>query len=196
MVMLFASIAAHNKRRAGHVVTRPLNCGVMRHMGREPRIQHTDLRQALRRPFLLGIVAAILIIQAWFLPVFFVFILFSASDFPVVFNGVEVPIGEVRLQILVMSVLWFALAAYAGPGLRRGSAKARNVFFATFVVVEAIAVVMTLADHQGVSGLIVAAIYAGLSSVIVCVVVGWYLYMKPNVRAFFERESSGIANAA
>jgi hypothetical protein len=144
----------------------------------------------------LGLVAGILIIQAWTLPIFFVFTLFSAADSPVVINGAQLPIGEVRVELLVMFVLWFALAAYAGPGLWRGNAKARNTFFAALVVIEVAAVVMTLAQHQGVEGLIVAAIYASLSNVLVCILVGWYLYMKPNVRAYFERKSSGVAGAA
>jgi hypothetical protein len=169
---------------------------VMRHVDSGPQIQRAEAQSAPGRPFLLSLVAGILIIQAWILPIFFAFTLFSAADSPVAINGVQVPIGEVRVQLLVMFVLWFALAAYAGPGLWRGNAKARSIFFAAFVVVEGAALVMTLAQHQGVEGLIAAAIYASLSNALVCIVLGWYLYMKPNVRAFFERKSSGVAGAA
>ena len=57
--------------------------------------------------------------------------------------------------------------------------------------------VMTVTHPEGVSGLIVAAILPDLlANVIGCVIVGWYLYLKPNVQGVLWARSSGIANAA
>ena len=175
---------------------RPLNCGVMRHMASETQHDPLLAPQKPRRPLLLGLFAALLTAQAAILPILAVGSLLSASDSVVAYNGVEVPAGEVRLLELGAFALWFIFAVYVGPGLWRGIAMARRVFFATSVVAAVVGVATTIVVYQGKSGLFVAAGYVGISNLVGCGVVGWYLYIKPNVRAFFERKSSRTANAA
>lgn len=148
-----------------------------------------------KRPLLLGVFAAVLTLQAVFLPVLGVVTLLSASDSIVVYNGVEVPMSEVRLKLFGMLLLWFALAVYVGPGLWRGRAMAREVLFGICLVAAVAGLVMTFVTFQGRSGLVVATGYVGVSSLIGCCIVRWYLYMKPNVREFFERRSNLVANA-
>jgi hypothetical protein len=51
-------------------------------------------------------------------------------------------------------------------------------------------------SNQGKSGVVVATTYVGLSNLIACCIFWWYLYIKPNVREFFERRPTEIASAA
>jgi hypothetical protein len=182
-------------RRAGQRSARPLNCGVMRHMPKESQLQ--DLQPSPpRRPFLLGLFSGALTLQAVFLPLIVVFTLVSASDSVVVYNGVQTTMGEVRLKMVGVLVLWFVFAAYFGPALWRGSATARRALLATCLVAAVAGLVTTFLAYQGKSGLVVAAIYVGVSNLIGCAIFWWYLYMKPNVREFFERRSARVAGAA
>jgi hypothetical protein len=167
----------------------------MRHMHSEAQLQQS--RSGLRRrPFLLGLFAGALTLQAVFLPVIALFVLFSASDSVVIYNGVESPMGEVRLKALATLVVWFAFAVYFGPGLWRGSAMARRAFLVACVVAAVVGLVGTFVAHQGKPGLVGATTYVGISNLVGCGIFYWYLYLKPNVREFFERTSTGIASAA
>jgi hypothetical protein len=182
-------------RRASHVGVRPLNCGVMRHMVNASHLQQLQLRSP-RRPFLVTLFAGALTLQAVLLPIMAVFTFVSAPDSVVMYNGVQTTMGEVRLKILGVLVVWFVFAAYFGPALWRGSAKARRAFFGTCLVAAFAGLVGTFVTYQGKSGLIGATAYVGVTNLIGCGVFWWYLYVKPNVREFFERRSGRIADAA
>jgi hypothetical protein len=129
--------------------------------------------------------AGFLTAQAVLLPVMAVVTLFVPLDQ-----------GQSKLQTVGILGVWFAFAAYFGPGLWRGSALARRAFFAMCLVAAAAGVVATFVEYQGTSGLVVATSYVGLSNLIGCGIFWWYLYMKPNVREFFEHRSTRIASAA
>jgi peptidoglycan/LPS O-acetylase OafA/YrhL len=127
-----------------------------------------------KRPFIIGAFALILSGQALLLPIIFVVLLLMPSTSPVTYNGVGTSIGEVRLQLLSALGIWFAFAAYVGPGLWKGNPIARHVAFATYAGLPLI----FFAFHQAwkeIPWLLIC-----------CAVVGGYLYVKPNVREFFE----------
>jgi hypothetical protein len=180
-------------RRAGQRSAPPLNCSVIRHMPNEGQVRQSG---SPRRPFFLGLFAGVLTLQAAILPVIVLIVLLTASDSVVVYNGIESPMREVRLKILGMLLGWLAFAAYFGPGLWRGSAIARRVFFALFLIASAASLGGTFVSYQGTSDLVVDTAQVGLSNVIGCAILWWYLYIKPNVREFFERKPTGIASAA
>ena len=133
-----------------------------------------DNTEQRKRPFVLGVFAFILSVQAIILPILLFIVLLSPSDWPVNYNGVEVPLGDVRLTILGTMLVWFAFAAYVGPGLWKGKPMARHVAFGTYVAVP----------------LVMISVYQQWSEIpwaIICyLIVGGYLYAKPNVRLFFE----------
>ena len=151
---------------------------------------------ALARPFLLSLFAGALIVQAALLPLFALFAVLSSSDSVVIYNGVEAAMGEVRWKILGMLVVWFALAACFGLGLWRGSAMARRAFLATCFLLAVAGLVATFLQYKGTSDIGVALAYVGLADIIGCALFWWYLYMKPNVREFFEHRTTRIASAA
>jgi hypothetical protein len=151
---------------------------------------------ARKKPFLLGLIATVLTWQAAVLPILFVLFLFLPSDSPIRYNGVEQPLGEVRLRVLGMLLVWFVFAAYVGPGLLRGRAMARNAVFGAFVLGAILQLADTVVTYDGKSGLLVAVSFVVVESLIQCAFVGWYLYLKPNVRGFFDHESGQLADAA
>jgi hypothetical protein len=79
--------------------------------------------------------------------------------------------------------------------LQRGRAIARNVAFGAFVVGAILQLADTVVTYSGKSGLLVAVGLAVVGNSVQCAVVGWYLYLKRNVREFFERESGHLADA-
>ena len=131
-----------------------------------------------KRPFVLRVFAFILCGQALLLPILFLAVLLTPATSPVNYNGVEVPIGDVRFQMLGSMLVWFAIAAYIGPGLWRGNPIARHVAFGTYV---AIPLAMVIAYRR----------WSEISWLIFCyLIVGTYLYAKPNVRRFFQSDES------
>ena len=170
---------------------------VMRQMRNEPQVQ--EFRPAVpKRPLLLGVFAGVLSAQAALLPVVALAVLFSASDSPFIYNGAEVALGEVRLQVLGIMVLWFAFAAYVGPGLWRGRAGARNAVLAVALVATIVNLVVGAANvrYQGNAGLLLAAGYVLGSALIPAAIIVWYLCFKANVREFFAHRSRRIGAAA
>jgi hypothetical protein len=143
----------------------------MRHVPNEAQVQESQAGPP-RRPFLLGFFAAALTLQAAVLPFIALVVLFWASNSVFIYNGVASPMGEVRLKVLGTLVVWFAFAAYFGPGLWRGSATARRALFAACLAVAAAGVVATFVAYQGKSGLVVATAYVGLSNLIGCCIFG------------------------
>jgi hypothetical protein len=152
--------------------------------------------QQPKRPFVLGLFAGGLIAQAVLLPIVIIVVLVSPSDTPVTYNGVEVLMGDVRLKLLGILVLWSTFAAYVGPGLWRGKPMTRTVVATTFVVAAVINLAVAVVTYPGKPGLLVAVGYVIASSLIGWGIVGWYLYLKPNVREFFERKSNRFSSAA
>ncbi len=130
--------------------------------------------QKRKRPFVLGVFAFILSAQALLLPIMFLVFLLTPSTSPITYNGVEVPMGEVRLEVLGTILIWFAFAAYVGPGLWKGNPMARHVAFATYAVVPLIYITF----HQAWTEI--------PWLILCCAIVGGYLYAKPNVCDFFE----------
>ena len=49
------------------------------------------------------------------------------------YNGEDVPIGTVRLEMVAAMLVWFVFAAYVGPGLWWGRPMARHIAFGTYV---------------------------------------------------------------
>jgi hypothetical protein len=133
-----------------------------------------DATQHRKRPFVLGFFSLILSLQAVVLPILLVALLLTPSSSPITYNGELVPIGSVRLEMLAIMMIWFAFAAFVGPGLWKGKLIARHVAFGTYAGF----------------GLILAIVQWTWSElfwvVFCCLIVGGYLYAKPNVRAFFE----------
>lgn len=160
----------------------------MRQMRSEPQAQRSR-PVGPKRPLILALFGGVLIAQAALLPVFAMVILVSASDSPFTYNGVEVALGEVRLKVLGMLVIWFIFAAYVGPGLWRGRIGARNVVLAAALVatIANLIVGATNMRYQGNAGLLLAAGYVLGSALIPSGIVVWYLCFKSNVREFFER---------
>jgi hypothetical protein len=73
-----------------------------------------------------------------------------------------------------MLLVWFAFAAFVGPGLWRGNSRARDAAMILFVIALA-------------AKLFVSQIYKDLPLDLAFVgLVAWYLYLKPNVVAFFH----------
>lgn len=133
-----------------------------------------DVTQQRKRPFLLGLFAFVLSGQVVVLPIVFIAFLLIPSDSPVNFNGVDVPMGEVRLEMLATMVIWFALAGFVGPGLWKGRPTARHVAFGMYA-------------GSGLVLMLVQPTWSNLFCAIFgCLAVGGYLYAKPNVRTFFE----------
>lgn len=170
---------------------------VMRRMRSEPQPQGFR-PMGPKRPLILGLFAGVLTAQAALLPVFAVVVLVSASDSPFTYNGVEVALGEVRLQVLGMLVLWFAFAAYVGPGLWRGRIGARNVVLAVTLVATIANLVVGAINlrYQGHVGLPLAAGYLLSSALIPAAILVWYLCFKSNVCEFFECRSRSRGAAA
>ena len=133
-----------------------------------------DVTQKRKRPFVLGVFAFILSWQAMILPIVFLAFLLTPSTSPINYNGVDVPMGEVRFEVLGTMLIWFVFAAYVGPGLWKGKPMARHVAFGTYVSVSLITI-------------IVSKEWSEFPWAIFCyLIVGGYLYAKPNVRSFFE----------
>ena len=127
-----------------------------------------------KRPFVLGMFALIFWGQAVILPILFFMFLLAPSDSPVDVNGVDVPMGEIRLEALGTMLIYFAFVAYVGPGLWKGKPMARNIAFGTYV---AIPLIFIVASRE----------WGDLPWAIVCyLIVGGYLYAAPNVRRFFD----------
>jgi hypothetical protein len=144
----------------------------------------------------LGFFATVLTLQAVVLPFIALVVLFWPPDSVVTYNGVVSPMGEVRWKLLGMLVAWFAFAAYFGPSLWRGSPIARRAFIVACLVAAAAGPIGTFVAYQGEPGLVVAIAQVILSNLVGCGIFWWYLYVKPNVRQFFERRPAGIAGAA
>jgi len=133
-----------------------------------------DVAQHRKRPFVLGFVSLILRLQAMMLPILLLVLLVAPSSSPINYNGERVPIGSVRLEMLAIMLIWFVFAAYIGPGLWKGKPIARHVAFGTYA-------------GFGLFLLLVQPTWFNLLWVIFCcLIVGGYLYAKPNVREFFE----------
>jgi hypothetical protein len=141
----------------------------------------------------LGFFATVLTLQAVILPFIALLVLFWASDSVITYNGVASPMGEVRWKLLGILVAWFAFAAYFGPSLLRGSPIARRAFVVVCFVAAAAGPVGTFVAYRGEPGLLVAIAQVSLSNLMGCGIFWWYLYVKPNVRQFFERRPAGAA---
>lgn len=138
-----------------------------------------DVTRQRKRPFVLGVFAFILTGQAIILPILLLVALLTPSDSPVNYNGVDVPMGDVRFQMLGTMLVWFVFAGYVGPGLWRGKPMARDVAFGTYV---AIPLVLIVAHEQ----------WSEIPWAIFCyAIVGAYLYAKPNVRSWFDTYEPG-----
>ena len=148
------------------------------------------------RPFVLGLSAAVLTAQAVVLAVMFVFTLFAPSDVPVTVNGVRSTFGEERLTLLGMLAVWIAFAGYVGPGLWRGRKKIRDFVAGVFVSIAVVDLAKTGVTYYGTSGFWVALAFVGANNLLGCAIVGWYLYRRPNVRAFFERGTKSPASSS
>ena len=150
------------------------------------------------RPFILGLFAGVLTVQAALLPVIAVVVLFSASDSQFTYNGEEVALGEVRLRVLGMLMLWFAFAAYVGPGLWRGKVGARNVVLGVVLVatIANLVVGAIKVRSQGNVGFLLAAGYVLSSALFPAAIFVWYLCFKSNVREFFKYRSRNLSAAA
>ena len=86
--------------------------------------------------------------------------------------------GDVRLQMLGTMLIWFVFAAYLGPGLLKGKPMARHVAFGTYITIP---LVLIIAFRQ----------WSEIPWAILCyLIVGTYLYAKPNVCTFFESYES------
>jgi len=127
-----------------------------------------------RRPILLTVFGFVLIAQAVLLPIVIVALLFTPSAYPVTWDGAEVEMGSIRLELLTGFFIWFAIAAVVGPGLWKGHPLARHIAFGCSLLGP---------SWEIVSNQTWSAIPALL---FVAVPVGGYLYFKPNVRRFFE----------
>ena len=130
--------------------------------------------QKRKRPFVLGVFAFILSGQAIILPMLFLGFLLTPSTSPINYNGVDVPMGEVRSELLGTMLIWFVFAAYIGPGLWKGKPMARHIAFGSYVSILSIMIIV-LRDWLVVPWAIVCVL-----------IVGGYLYAKSNVRSFFE----------
>ena len=113
------------------------------------------------------------------LPILFLIFLLTPSTSLINYNGVDVPMGDVRFEVLGTMLIWFVFAAYVGPGLWIGKPTARHVAFGTYVALPLVIIVALKA-------------WSDIPWSIVCdLIVGGYLYAKPNVRNFFETYESG-----
>ncbi|RLA46150.1 MAG: hypothetical protein DRR42_18675 [Gammaproteobacteria bacterium] len=130
--------------------------------------------QRRKRPFVLAVIAVILSGQAVILPILFFIFVFSPSNSPITYNGEQVLMGQVRFEVVGTIMIWFAIAAYVGPGLWKGNPMARHVAFGTYAGLPLIFIIVQQAWAE-IPWLIFC-----------CAIVGWYLYVKPNVRGFFE----------
>ena len=86
--------------------------------------------------------------------------------------------GEVRFEVLGSMLIWFAFAAYVGPGLWKGKPMARHVAFGTYVAFPLV-MIIALKEWSVIPG-----------TTICYIIVGGYLYAKPNVHNFFESYES------
>ena len=140
-----------------------------------------DTAQNRKRPFVLGFFALILSMQAIVLPILIVVLLLTPSTSPINYNGLEVPIGTVRLEMLAIMLVWLVFAAFLGPGLWKGKPVARHVAFGTYAGF----------------GLILVTIQRTWPNLIwvafCCLIVGGYLYAKRNVRSWFDSYEPGGA---
>lgn len=135
--------------------------------------------QRRRRPLIVGMVALIFSVQAILLPILFVAFLLLPSTATMMYNGAEVAVGEKRLEVIGAMLLTFAFVAYVGPGLWRGRPTARSVAFGVYAGLPTILLVMERA-------------WTTLPWLVACcAIVGYYLYLKPNVRDFFS-DFSGV----
>jgi formate hydrogenlyase subunit 4 len=126
----------------------------------------------------------------------FIIFLLLPADSPMNYNGNEVLVGDVRVKILAMAAIWFWVAAYLGPQLRKGRAKARDIAFGVFVVSAVIDVVVTAMEYRNTPGVLVTVIVMFTWNSFWCAICAWYLYRKPNVRAFFGGNSTSVVEVA
>jgi hypothetical protein len=147
-------------------------------------------------PFLVWLVAAILTAQAVLAPLMFIIFLLLPANSPVNYNGNDALVGDVRPKILTMAAIWFAVAAYLGPQLRKGRARARDIAFGVFVVSAVIGVVGTAMEYRDTPGVLVTVIVMFTWNSFWCGICAGYLYRKPNVRAFFRGNSASVIEVA
>jgi len=83
-------------------------------------------------------------------------------------------VGDVRMELFVVLVLWLAFTAYVGLGLWHGNSITRHVFVGSLV---AILLIETFIRREFIELPLV---------VLTCGIVAWYFYAKPNVKQFFE----------
>ena len=126
------------------------------------------------RPFLIGMVAILMIGQAFLCPAFFLIFLSMTPD------GVDLEslgsqsFEQFKSDMIWMSVKWFFIAGILGPLLWMGKPMARHLLFSLCVLPLLIEVVR-IRQWAGVIPVLIAAL-----------VVGGYLYRKSNVRLFFQ----------
>ena len=133
-----------------------------------------DVDRHRKRPFVLGFFSLILSLQAVVLPILLLVLLVTPASSPINYNGERVPIGTVRLEMLGIMLIWFVIAAFVGPGLWKGKPIARHVAFGAYV---GFGLILMIAQPTWSNFLWV---------IFCCLLVGGYLYAKPNVRSFFE----------
>jgi len=133
-----------------------------------------DVAQHRKRPLVLGFFSLILSLQAIVLPILLLVFLVTPSSSLIDYNGEQVPIGSIRLEMLATMLIWFAFAAFVGPGLWKGKPIARHVAFGTYA-------------GFGVFLMFMQPTWSNFLWVVFCfLIVGGYLYAKRNVRVFFE----------
>ena len=130
-----------------------------------------------KRPLLLAIFSGIMIAQAvTVFPLLFFIIAISAGDSPITINGVERTLGDIRLPILaVLGTLWFGVWKI-GFGLWRGRRYARHAYFGV-ILLSALLVALLSPPQAALAPVVLSVLF-----------IGWYLYGKHNVKAFFMSE--------
>lgn len=128
-----------------------------------------------KRPTIVSILAVVLLAQAVLLLILFFLAILVTPDSTIQIIGESAPMAEVRFEILATLIILFALSAYLGWGLWRGSSTARHIFFSSLV---ALILIETVAREAMTESPFIALVFA---------FVGWYFYTKPEVKRFFDR---------
>ncbi len=100
--------------------------------------------------------------------------IFATPDSTVQFIGDSMRIGDIRFRLLAVLLVWLALTIFVGVGLLRGNSIARHIFLIMLAVILMALIVM----RQRYVELPIVFFVFGLAT--------WYLYVRPNVRKFFE----------
>ena len=127
-----------------------------------------------KRPFVLGLFGFVLTAQSVLSVILFFVFAVAPSDSVGNFMGEERPIGEVRFEVLAMLVIFSVAAWFTGRGLWKGNPIIRNMVFGLLIVLLILTTIESGAYEQVPADLVAIAL------------IGWYLYLKPNVSDFFS----------